>query len=112
MRVRPLTGQVLIEILPEETQSYGGIFLPQDLSTPPEIVQESHRNPQKPSKNQVGIVREIGNWPKLANGMALMPEFGKGAKVVFNPWRGTTMQRGISERFKMVSQDDILAVLT
>lgn len=111
MRVTPLTGQVLIEVLPTETRSAGGVELPPDLTLSAEIVQESHANPEKPAKNHIGIVRAIGPWPKTRSGLIQMPEFGIGAKVVFNPFRGTAMQRGIGEHLRMVRNDDVLAVL-
>lgn len=110
MKVKPLTGQVLIEVLPAPDTSDGGVALPPDASLSPEVVQEQSRNPEKPSKNNIGIVREIGPWPKLRNGMARMPEYGLGARVLFNPWRGTAMQRNIGERFRMVRQEDVLAI--
>lgn len=86
--------------------------MPQNSSVSAEIVQESHANPEKPSANNIGKVIAIGKWPKLRNGMALMPEFGVGSKVLFNPWRGTKMQRGIGEQYRMVRNEDVLAVLS
>lgn len=109
MRVRPLSGQVLIEILPRDTHSAGGIVFP-DHTPSPEEVQAGHRNPEKPPPLQ-GIVRAIGAWPKLRNGMALMPEFGIGAKVIVRHNSGLTMHRGIGERFKMVLVEEVLAVI-
>lgn len=108
-KIRPLTGQVLIELLPVETKSLGGIDLPQR-SLSAEEVQDRHKKPEKPP-GIIGIVRECGNWPRLPNGMMLMPEFGKGAKVVIRPEVGLQMQRHWGERFRMVRQSDVLAVL-
>ena len=111
MKIIPLTGQVLIEVLPPPTESGGGVALPEDRTLSPEIVQEQSRNPEKPAKNNVGVVRAVGSWPKTRNGLLKMPEYGVGAKVLFNPWRGTPMERGVSERLRMVKQEDVIAVL-
>lgn len=108
--VKPLTGQVLVELLPTETQSAGGIELP-NRTLSPEEVQETHKNPHQPP-GLTGIVRECGPWPKLPNGMALMPEFGIGAKVVIPARAGTDMAWDTTRRLKMIRQDQVLAVLT
>lgn len=110
MKIKPLTGQVLVEILPSETQSAGGIRLPDHTLSPEEHQERSHS--PTPPPGITGIVRAIGSWPKLPSGRALMPEFGIGNKVVLRPHSGQDMQRNVGERFKMVLQDDVLAVLT
>lgn len=110
MKIKPLTGQALVEILPPDTMTAGGIELPQR-SLSAEEVQERHRTPAPPPP-WTGIVREIGPWPKLRNGMALMPDFGRGAKVIVGHNAGLQMHRGIGERFRMVQIREVLAVLT
>lgn len=108
-KVQPLTGQVLIEVLPEDAKSPGGIDLPnRGLSA--EEVQERHQNPEKPP-GAYGIVRAIGPWPKLKCGLALMPEYGMGAKVFFNPLRGIAMQWDTTRKLRMIMQEDVLAVV-
>ena len=109
MSVRPLTGQVLVEILPVDKRTPGGIELPQHTPSPEENQQAAHR-PTIPMA-LIGIVKAIGAWPKLSNGMALMPEFGVGARVVIGPHAGLDMSRGNGERLKMVHQSQVLAVL-
>lgn len=110
MRVRPLTGQVLVEIMPADKRSAGGIDLPDHTMSPDEN-QQSARRPMMPP-GLTGVVKAIGPWPKLPSGMALMPEFGVGARVVIGPHAGLDLQRGIGERLKMVRNDQVLAVLT
>jgi co-chaperonin GroES (HSP10) len=110
MKIKPLTGQVLVEVLPAETDSAGGIALP-NRSKSAEEVEQSHIDPQKPGPI-TGIVRAIGPWPVLKNGMAMPPEFGVGAKVLLSPWRGTALQRHLGERLRLVPNQDVLAVLT
>ena len=110
MRIKPLIGQVLIEVSPPPKESPGGVALPGEVHLSPEIVQEQSHNPEKPAKNNVGIVRAIGDWPQTRQGLLRMPEYGIGSKVIFNPWRGVAMQRSVGEKFRMVKQSDVLAV--
>lgn len=108
-RIKPLTGQALVEILPEE-KLVGSLVLPDHTASPEEQQQRDHR--PSPPAPVTGIVRAIGQWPKLKNGMARMPDFGIGAKVLLPKYCGQEMQRGIGKRLKMVMQSDVLAVLT
>lgn len=110
MQLKPLTGQVFIELLPADTKTTGGINIPQRNLTP-EDWQHRAKHPEKPA-GVIGIVRALGSWPKLRNGMMAMPEYGKGARVVLRPEVGLQMQRHFGERFRMVRQEDVLAVLT
>lgn len=109
-KVKPLTGQVLIEVLPADMLSSGGIAIPEHTLSADEQ-QEASKNPEKPARNNIGIVRAIGPWPKLKNGLALLPEFGVGAKVVFNSYRGVEMQQRVGQRLRMMRNEDVLAVL-
>lgn len=109
MSIRPLTGQVLIEILPRENITEGGIALA-DRSLSPEEVEQTHRNPTPPEPWK-GIVRSIGPWPKLKNGMAVLPEYGIGARVIIGRHAGIEMERRLGERLRMVNQKDVLAVI-
>lgn len=109
MKIVPLTGQVLIEVLPLETRTAGGIELP-SRSRSPEEIQETHLDPVKPGA-LTGIVRGVGAWPKLRCGLALMPEYGLGAKVLIRPEIGTPMEMDSKRRLRMVRQEDILAVV-
>lgn len=111
MKVKPLTGQVLIEVETPPTFTTGGVALPGEVSLSPEFVQEQHANPEKPAKNHIGIVRAVGAWPKTRKGLLRMPEYGVGARVVFNPFRGTPMQQEPGQRLRMVRQEDVMAVL-
>lgn len=109
-RVKPLAGQVLIELLPADTHSAGGIELP-NRTLSPEEVQERHRDPEKPMAI-IGVVKALGDWPRLANGMGLLPDYGVGAKVAIRPEVGTSLQWDKTRRLKMIPQKDVLAVLT
>ena len=110
MTIKPLTGQVLVQILPAEKRSAGGIELPEHTASPEERQQDA-RNPAMPPPLHA-IVREIGPWPKLANGMLMMPEFGLNARVIIGHYSGVELHRNINKRYRMVRTDQVLAVLT
>lgn len=110
MRVIPLTGQVLIELDPTEQFTAGGIQIPNHTLSPEEK-QQASRDPIKPAAI-TGRVVEIGQWPKLRNGLAVMPEFSRGARVAIRPGAGVAMQWETSGRLKMVRVSDVMAVLT
>lgn len=110
MNIKPLTGQVLVEILPSDRRSPGGIEFP-EVTLHADEVQRRSRVPEKPPPLQ-GVVTAIGSWPKLKNGMMAMPEFGVGAKVIMRHNAGLQMHRGIGERFRMCLVEEVLAVVT
>lgn len=108
-RIKPLTGQAFIEILPPESVSAGGIEFPEWDMTPEEK-QRDARNPTMP-RPHTGIVRAIGKWPKAKNGLQLMPEFGVGSKVILKHNAGLQMNRSIGEKYRMVLHEEVLAVI-
>lgn len=110
MKVRPLTGQVLIELDPREKESVGGVAIPEHTKSPEEYQAEARR-PVQPAP-LTGTVREIGAWPRLKNGKAVLPPFGIGAKVLIPRYGGVDMHWDVSGRLKMVRTEDVLAVLT
>lgn len=107
--IKPLTGHILLRILPPESRTASGIELPQ-VTLSPDEVQFRSRNPSPPPPD-IGIVEAIGPWPRLKNGLALLPPFGPGAKVLVREGTGAKLNRGIGERLKLVRTRDILAVL-
>lgn len=108
MRVKPLTGQILIELDERERTSPGGVAIPEHTLSPEEHQERSHH--PAPPPGITGRVVEIGDWPKLKNGMAVMPPFGIGARVVIRPTSGVEFHWETSCRLKMVQTEDILAV--
>lgn len=107
--IKPLTGQVLVEILPAEKRSAGGVDLPEHTLSPEEN-QAAARRPDMPL-GLTGVVRAIGAWPKTEAGLARMPEFGLNAKVIIGPNAGLDLH-GLGRKLKIVNQDQILALLT
>lgn len=110
MRVRPLTGQVLVQLQPAEKLSPGGVSIPEHTLSPEEHQARAHH--PTPPPPLTGIVREIGPWPKLRNGMSVLPPFGIGAKVLIPRYCGTEMHWDVSGRLKMIRTEDVMAVLT
>ncbi len=109
MRLRPLSGQVLIKIDPRESRSLGGIEIPNVTLSADEVQLRSH-NPEKPPP-EIATVEAIGQWPLLKNGKLDMPPFAVGAKVVVRRGSGIDCHRNIGERLKLVRIRDLLAVL-
>lgn len=111
MKFRPLTGQVLVQILPSEKSSAGGIVFPDELPLSPETVQKGHRHPTPPQP-WIGVVCSVGPWPKLKCGLAQMPEFKVGSKVVIPHHAGVRMEKEIGGNYRMVRLDQVLGVLS
>jgi co-chaperonin GroES (HSP10) len=109
-KLKPLAGQVLIEVLQAPTQTAGGIAIPSRHKSPEEV-QESHLDPVKPGAI-TGIVRACGAWPKLPCGLTLMPDFGIGARVLLRPEVGVDLRWSVGDRLKLVRQKDVLAVVS
>lgn len=106
MRIRPLTGQVLILLLPHDEKD-GSIFIPETAnearSTPDNIyVRMAHRK---------AIVQEVGPWKKTKQGLAVLPEVKPGDTVVISPYAGTRLSQDMNDHLKLIKSDDILALL-
>lgn len=102
MNVKPLTGQVLVEVLPPEDKTLGGLFIP-------DVAQSSPRGEKaRPFK---ALVVAIGAWRKTKQGFAVLPEFGIGAQILCTPYAGTKLSRNIGERYQLVKVTDVLAIV-
>jgi co-chaperonin GroES (HSP10) len=108
MRIKPLTGQVLVEVLPDDKRSAGGIDLPEHTKSPEEHQEAAHRPTMPPGIK--ATVLAIGPWPKTRTGLARMPEFGLGSCVLIGPNAGLDLH-GLGQRLKMVRNEQVLAVL-
>lgn len=96
--IRPFQGQVLVEMLPSDAFTQGGLEIPDKAKEKP----------------QEGIVRRIGTWRQARKSRSLIPyDFRVGDKVLVDrrSW-GPIIDRHIGERFRLVKADQILAVLT
>lgn len=95
--IRPFQGQVLVEMLPPESFTSGGLSIPDKAKDKP----------------QEGIVRRIGTWTQARKSKALIPyDFRIGDKVLIDrrSW-SPVLDRHIGERFRLVKADQILAVV-
>lgn len=105
-RIRPLTGQSLIELLPPDQQERG-IFLP-------DIAQDSRNSPDDPYRRKQAVkgkVVEMGAWPKTDKGFAVPPAFGIGATVFLSAYVGTPLDWDTTGKLRLVKNGDVLAVL-
>ena len=100
--IRPLIGQVLVEVLPPEETTASGLFIP-------DVAQSSPRGEKaRPFKAQVVA---IGPWKRTKQGFAVLPEFTIGAQILCTPYAGTKLTRNIGERYQLVKITDVLALV-
>lgn len=102
MKIRPLTNQVLIQVLPPEDKTHGGLFLPDVAQSSP------HGEKARPFK---GLVLAIGPWRKTKNGFSILPDFRIGETVICTPYAGQPLSRNVGERYQLVQVDDVLATV-
>lgn len=103
MTIRPLTGQVLIRLLPNPPASFGGIILP-DVAF--DRIEGEKLKPRR------GLVIACGPWRKTRDGHAILPEVKPGDEVLVSEYRGTKLTRTIGETLRICRLDDVLALLT
>lgn len=101
--IRPLTGQVLIQLLPPDEKTFSGLFLP-DIAH--DRIQGDKAKPRK------GVVLAVGPWKKVKSGHALLPDCRPGDTVLLSEYAGTKLTRHIGENLRLCRADDVLAVLT
>ena len=73
MNIIPLTGQALVEILPENKLSDGGIVIPETAKGKDDV----GRLPPMKAK-----VWRLGPWPQKKCGLAVLPEIAPGDTVL------------------------------
>ena len=103
MTIKPLRGQVLIRILPNPPESYGGIFLP-DVAF--DRIKGDKAKPRR------GLVIATGPWKQTKSGFAILPEIKPGDTVLVSEYLGTKLTRAIGENLRLCRLDDVLALLT
>lgn len=113
--VRPLRGQVFLEMLPAEQETDGGIWIPEIARQEPnsELSRAKLIDPRgTPVK---GYVRAIGPWPLVKKGkhkgFQIMPEFKIGDLVIVPAHAGQPLSDGFGHGFKLVDQLAVLAVI-
>ncbi len=85
-------GNVLVEMLPQETQSDGGIHIP-------DVAQE---------KSQLGVVVEIGIWRPNRKGNLMPYDFQRGDKILVNRRAGRWIH-GEAGKLKLIPAEKVLA---
>jgi co-chaperonin GroES (HSP10) len=109
MKLRPLPGWVLVEILPAAKVSAGGIEIPEHTFSPEERQTAAHH--PTPPEPLTGRVVSVGPWPKTKKGLAVLPEFHKGNLVLVGAYSGVEMSKNVGDKFRMVRWDQVIAVL-
>lgn len=94
LKIQPLSDRVVIELLEEETQTSGGIFIP-----------DSAR--EKPMK---GKVIAVGAGRTLDNGTKEAMTVKENDIVLFTKYGGTELKMGGTE-YKILSEKDILGIV-
>jgi chaperonin GroES len=95
MKIRPLGDHVLVTRSSEETQSAGGIIIP-------DTAQE---------KPQEGKVVAVGNGKRLEDGKIQPVDVKQGDRVLFGKYAGTEVSVD-GEEHLLLREDDILGVLS
>lgn len=102
MKVRPLTGQVLIEVLPPDAKTDGGLFIP-------DVAQTSPRGEKgRPFKARV---LSVGPWRKTRKGLSVLPDVHAGNEVLVSFYGGQKLSYGTNEKLMLVKADDLLAIV-
>src|SRR5579872_6006100 len=92
--IQPLFDNVLIRPLDAETQTASGIYLPENVKEKP----------------QIGEVMAVGAGKVHPKGEVEKMMVKVGDKVYYTKWGGNEVKVG-NEEWKIVKQDDILAIV-
>ena len=95
MNIQPLADRVVVKQLKEEEVTASGIVLPDTVDK---------------EKKTEGEIMAIGPGKLLDNGSRAPMDVSVGQKVLFKSWGGDDVKVG-DEEYKILSQDDILAIL-
>ncbi len=94
LNVTPLHDRILIKRLEDSAKQYGNIIIPDTAS-------------EKPMQ---GEVLAVGKGKVRKDGTRQAPAVKTGDRVVFSKWSGEEFEYE-GEKFLMLSEDDVLAVL-
>ena len=94
MKIRPLHDRVIVQRLEEETQTTGGLYIPDTAK-------------EKPIQ---GKVIAVGAGKRDKNGELIKLDVKKGDRVLFSKYSGTEVKLGGDEHL-ILREDDILAVV-
>jgi chaperonin GroES len=94
VNVRPLHDRILVERMPEEEKTAGGLFIPDNAKEKP----------------QQATVVATGSGRILEDGKTVPLEVKKGDKVLFSKYSGTELKFGGRE-YLMIREEDVLGVI-
>jgi len=95
MNIQPLSDRVVVKALKEEEVTKSGIVLPDTVDK---------------EKKTEGEVMAVGPGKLLENGNRAAMDVSVGQKVLFKSWGGDEVKVD-GQEYKILSQDDILAIL-
>ncbi|OGH73884.1 MAG: co-chaperone GroES [Candidatus Magasanikbacteria bacterium RIFCSPHIGHO2_02_FULL_51_14] len=95
MQIKPLGDHVLVKPVKEEEVTASGIVLPDTVDK---------------EKKAEGDVVAVGPGKVLENGTRSQMEVKVGNRILFKKWGGDEVEVD-DEEYKIISQDDILAIL-
>ncbi len=94
MKIRPLHDRLVVQRVPEETKTSGGLFIPDSAK-------------EKPAR---GKVVAVGEGKRDKDGNRIAPDVKKGDEVLFGKYAGTELKLEGEEHI-VLREEEILAVL-
>jgi chaperonin GroES len=95
MAIKPLGDRILLKVLEAEGKTRGGIYLPDTAKEKP----------------QEGEIIAVGEGQTLENGTVKKPAVKKGDRVLFGKYSGTEVSTKKGEKYLIVKEEDILAII-
>jgi len=94
MKLRPLQDRILVQRVEEETQTKGGIIIPDTAK-------------EKPAE---GKVSAVGNGKVGEDGKRIPVELKKGDRILFGKYSGTEVKVG-GDEYLIMREEDVLGVI-
>src|SRR5258707_14917186 len=95
MKIRPLSDRIVVQRVPSEDKSTGGILLP-----------DSAKN-----KPQKGKVLSVGPGKMLKDGSRRPLQVKEGDVVLFTNWAGDEFKQAQGDNILLMREEDVLAVI-
>ena len=95
MNIRPLADKVIVQRIEAESQTAGGIFLPESAKEKP----------------QRGKVIAIGNGRLNSDGTRSEMQVAKGDEVLFTSYAGTEIKHG-GQEYLIMDESGIMAIVS
>lgn len=95
MKIRPLHDRLVVKRVAEETQTAGGLFIPDSAK-------------EKPAR---GVVVAVGEGKRDDAGKRITPDVSKGDEILFGKYAGTELKLEGEEHI-VLREDEVLAILS